>query len=154
MRSHPNPRLLRLLGGDALANLRKRLRQRYERGDDAFAFRLTGLTDAERSALAGLLGRPLRLASSMKLDSASLDAALRNAGIADSLRDALEQLDGPVINRAALHTALQRQWHNLSASCADPRLVTLMAEPNGLRLLKRLSRNNPDVGANLIDAAQ
>jgi uncharacterized protein (TIGR02679 family) len=154
MHNNPDPRLIRLLGGDALAALRKRLRQRYERGENTSTFRLGDLTNIERTALASLLGRRQRLASSMSLAQADLDAALHQAGIAASLRDALEQLDGPIVDRAAERATFETQWASLFAINRDPRLAALLAEVHGLRLIKRLARNVPATGTRLLDAAQ
>lgn len=148
-----DPRLQRLLGGEALIELRRRLRQRYERGSSGGAFRLNGLNETERAALASLLGRPPRLSDSMSLDSAALDAALSHAGIAASLRDALEQLDGPIVDRAAARAAMQMQWDGLPAGYRDVRLAALLAYPNGMTLVKRLARS-PSAAVPLLDAAQ
>lgn len=144
-------RLQRLLGGAALAALRARLRQRFERGAADGAFRLNDLSELECRALAGLLGRPPRRAGSMALDTAELDAALHHAGIASSLRHALERLDGPIVNRIAERTALQAQWDGLIAVCGTGRLAALLAQPRGVSLLKRLARS-PEVAAQFLDA--
>ncbi len=148
-----DPRLLRLLGGEALVALRRRLRQRYERGATSGAFRLNGLSEAESAALASLLGRPPRLAGSMTLDTAALDAAFRHAGIAASLRDALEQLDGPIVDRAAERAAMQAQWDSLLADYRETPLAALLAYPRGMSMVKRLARS-PSAAAHLLDAAQ
>jgi len=85
-------RLQKLLGGIELANLRMRLRARYERDASQDAFTLTDLRFHERRALAGLLGRRALAACSMRIRRSALDAALAHAGIADTLREALEFL--------------------------------------------------------------
>lgn len=146
-------RLQRLLGGAALAALRARLRQRFERGAADGAFRLNDLSELERKALAGLLGRPPRRTGSMALDMAELDAALHHAGIAPSLRHALERLDGPIINRVAERSALQAQWDGLIAACGTGRLAGLLAQPRGVALLKRLARS-PEVAAQFLAATR
>jgi len=105
-----DPRLRRLLGDDRFASLRKRLRRRFERAplDAPFRdFRIDQLTVDEHAALASLLGRPGRYAGSLQVDVGRIDSALRNAGIAVSLRDALEQLDGPITHLATTRLALQ-----------------------------------------------
>ena len=71
-----DPRLERLLGGETLAALRKRLRQRYERGVPAEVLRLGALSEAEHAALAALCGRPARPVRSMQIKVAEIDAAL------------------------------------------------------------------------------
>lgn len=150
-----DPRLMRLLGGEALADLRRRLRQRFERGvsRDSGGFRLDGLNESERSALAGLLGRKPRLAGSMTLAIDELDAAFQRAGLATSLRDALERLDGPVVDRAAERAALQAQWAALRGGCDAPRLAALLDHPRGMALVKRLARH-PSAAGELLAAAQ
>src|SRR5258708_3330725 len=90
MRTLVDERLQRLLGGVSLVSLRKRLRQRYERGavDGGVArFRIANLGVDEHAALAALLGRSARFSSSMQVDVQTIDAALRQSGIAPSLRD-------------------------------------------------------------------
>lgn len=152
MRGTADPRLMRLLGGEALAGLRRRLRQRYERTLPE-TFRLSGLTETERNALTGLVGRKPRQADSMTLDVAELDGALQRAGLADSLRDALERLDGPIVDRAAERVALQAQWAALRGRCDDARLSALLDLPRGMALVKRLARQ-PAAAGQLLDAAQ
>src|SRR5271168_5042310 len=94
-------RLRRLLGGAELANLRRRLRARYESGTPRDEFTLTDLEASERRALAGLLGRRSLAADSMRVRGSELDEALSRAGIAGTLREALEFLDGPLRNGRA-----------------------------------------------------
>lgn len=147
-----DPRLMRLLGGEGLAGLRRRLRQRYER-TMAENFRLNGLTETERNALAGLLGRKPRAAGSMTLDVGELDAALQHAGLAASLREALEQLEGPIVDRAAEQASRQAQWAALRERCEDARLAAWLDLPRGMALVKRLARQ-PATAGPLLDAAQ
>jgi len=83
-------RLQRLLGGEHLAPLRKRLRRRFERAplDHAIEhIHVDGLAAEEHAALAALLGRRQRHTSSLKIDLGLVDGALRRSGIAASLRD-------------------------------------------------------------------
>src|SRR5690349_17950277 len=103
-------RLLRLLGGTELAKLRRRLRARYEKGASREEFTLADLEVAERRALAGLLGRPAVAASSMRLRRSEMDEALARAGIASTLREALEVLDGPLQDRRAAQVARESAW--------------------------------------------
>lgn len=138
-------RLQRLLGGEPLAQLRLRLRQRFERaasGAEVQGFRIERLTVAEHAALAALQGRPARFAASMQVDVAMIDASLRQAGVADSLRAALELLDGRIVQRAAEREALQTQWHELRDACVHPALASLLQTPSNLGLLKRLAGQN------------
>jgi len=132
-------RLQKLLGGAGLAQLRRRLRARYERGMSRDEFILTNLGVQERRALAGLLGRRTLAADSMRLRRSEIDAALQHAGIASTLRDALEFLDGPVSDRRAEQAARRQSWDAAFASTQEPRLVALVTDVAGAALVKRLS---------------
>src|SRR5215469_14595689 len=103
-------RLQRLLGGESLASLRKRLRQRFERAvveGSVESFRISKLTGEEHAALASLLGRSARFSSSMRVDVRAIDAAMQRADIATSLCEALEQLDGPIGRAATARAKLE-----------------------------------------------
>ncbi len=148
-------RLQRLLGGPALAALRARLRQRYAplpRAVTPPPLRLGQLTPAEHAALAGLLGRPARFAASMKVDLAEADAALQRAGLAAGLRDALERLDGPIVDRTGDRVRREARWAALAGGCEHPALTALLGHPPGLGLFKRLARD-PDTAAALLQQA-
>jgi len=146
-------RLRRVLGTEELAPLRLRLRARYERGTQSDEFTLTDLAGHERRALAGLLGRRPAAAGSMRLRRSELDAALEHAGIAASLRQALEFLDGPLSDRRADRAARQQSWDQALSTAEEPRLVALVAEVTGAALLKRLSGSDPERAAVLLSEA-
>lgn len=151
-------RLQRLLGGGELAGLRARLRRRYERGASGGTVHLDRLTEAEHAALAGLLGRPPRRASSMTVEIAALDAALERAGLAASLRAALEALDGSIVDKAAERHSIEKQWQAVFAYTAAharaPLFNALLAEPSGFGLLKRLAGGDPASAMRLCELAQ
>jgi uncharacterized protein (TIGR02679 family) len=136
-------RLLRLLGGPQLANLRLRLRARYERGAVRDGFTLADLSAGERRALAGLLGRRTLTADSMRIRRSELDEALARAGIAGTLREALEFLDGPLSDRKADRLAREQAWSAALSGAGEPTLAALLAEPAGTALVKRLSGSDP-----------
>ena len=146
-------RLRRLLGGTELANLRRRLRARYEKGASREEFTLTDLDVAERRALAGLLGRPAMAANSMRLRRSELDEALARAGIASTLREALEVLDGPVHDRRAAQMARDSAWNATVSRVEDPRLASLLSTVVGTALIKRLSGSDPVQGELLLTQA-
>jgi uncharacterized protein (TIGR02679 family) len=146
-------RLLRLLGGVELAKLRERLRARFEKGSLRDEFTLTHLAGHERRALGGLLGRRTVSAGSMRLRCSELDASLARARIAASLRDALEFLDGPLIDRPADRAAREQAWSAALACPADPRLGALLADVAGAALVKRLSGGDPARAATLLGGA-
>lgn len=150
-------RLQRLLGGEHLAPLRKRLRRRFERAplDGAIAqIRVDGLTAEEHAALAALLGRPQRYSSSLQLDLELADANLRRSGVALSLRDALERLDGPITHLATARLRQESLWSAVVDSCMHPGLAGLLGMPEGIGLLKRLARQDPAVASALCRSAE
>ena len=94
----------------ALAPVWQRLRAALQRG--AATTRLSGLDRDTRHALGGLLGRPVTGAITVTL--ADLDAVLRHrAGV--GLRSVVEQLTGPLPDRAADQAARQAPLDLLAA---------------------------------------
>lgn len=153
----PDPRLERLLGGPALAALRLRMRRHFERWDSSSAkdsLQLAKLTPPEHEALALLTGRPTRSTQSVKIDIDQLDATLRNAGIAGSLREALELLDGSIVNRAMVKNDLLVRWSSVTnADHLHPALSIWLQTTPATSLLKRLARQNPDTANRLLERA-
>lgn len=150
-------RLRRILGGDRLALLRKRLRQRFERAPadgSVESFRLGKLSIEEHAALSNLLGRPQRYSGSLTVDVGVVDAAFRNAGIAASLRDALECLDGPIAHLAIDRLKIERLWSDAIAGCDHTALRGVLRTAPGLGLLKRLSRQSPSAAVALCRRAE
>ena len=146
-------RLHKLLGGKELAALRQRLRRHFERALPSAPpglLRLGSLSTAEREALALLMGRPPRDAKSMQLDLTLLDATLRDAGIADSLRQALEQIDGPIVHLASVRAAAAASWSAVLAACTHPALERCLQAPAALGLLKRLARQDTAAAERLL----
>jgi uncharacterized protein (TIGR02679 family) len=157
MSVHVDARLQRLLGGEHLASLRKRLRQRFERAPLEGAvehIRVVELSAEEHAALASLLGRPQRLSNSLQIDVRRVDAALQRSGIATSLRDALEKLDGPILHLAKTRLRLQTLWSRVIDGCSHPGLAGLLRTPTGIGLLKRLARQDPAAAARLCCRAE
>ncbi|NLC35817.1 MAG: TIGR02679 family protein [Alcaligenaceae bacterium] len=152
----PDPRLQRLLGGAELAAVRQRLRRHFERAESGAAsraVRLTGLDPAMHRALCQLTGRPSRPAASLTLNIDELDEQLCNAGLADSLRDALERLEGPIRPHAKLKKERQARWKALLSSPNGGQLLRAWRQsPAALTLLKRLGRE-PEQAEALLFAA-
>jgi uncharacterized protein (TIGR02679 family) len=145
-------RLHRLLGGPELAGLRGRLRARFEKGAARDEFTLVGLETAERRALAGLLGRPGGSATgSMRVRTSDLDKALLHAGVATTLREALEALDGPIYDLKAARMAHEEAWSALLMSVKHARLRALIDDPVGGSLLKRFAGGDPQRAAQLLE---
>ena len=150
-------RLRRLLGGDHLASLRKRLRRRFERAPlngVIESFRIENLTAPEHATLASLLGRPQNYTGSLLVDVRLVDAAFRNSGIASSLRDALERLDGPIINLAGERLQSQTLWSDAINRCSHPGLAELLQNPTGIGLLKRLAKRDASAASQLCSRSE
>ncbi len=151
-------RLTRLLGGPDRSRLRQRLRRCYERSDGSgrvsTALRLDGLATDEVTLLASLMGRQARHgATTIAIDLAAIDAALRRAGLGSSLRDALERLDGPIVCRAEALAAASQRWNAVVAQLGNARLAAWLSTPSGLGLLKRLARQDIEHAAGLCNRA-
>lgn len=152
----PDARLMRLLGGAELAQLRQRLRRHFERygGQAGRVLQLTNLTPVEQEALALLTGRPPRSARSMRIDIEQLDVSLRAAGVADSLRAAVELLDGPIEDRAALRQARLLRWAQITSTERwHPVLRLWLQAPAAAALLKRLARSDHCAAEQLLERA-
>ena len=146
-------RLQRLLGGAQLQPLRQRLRGRYERGLDGGVVTLGKLTPAERAALCGLLGRRSGEGGSLRFSMQDIDAALRNGGLADSLRHALQLLDGPIADRGAQRAAMLARWEQVAALNTEPRLAQLLGGARAMGMLKRISGGDSELATRLCQAA-
>lgn len=147
MTSATDERLVRLLGGSELSNLRARLRRRYELGPadgNLSSIQVGKLNQAERAALASLVGRKGGVALSITIDVAEVDHALSNAGIAPSLRTALELLDGPIAHRETELNKIRDSWASVLTGCTHTDLIAYLSSPVNFGVLKRLSGNQPD----------
>ncbi len=155
--TEPDPRLERLLGGPALAPLRLRLRRWFERhaqGAEPDSLLLAQLDAAEHEALALLSGTRSTATRSLRLNLAQLDARLQAVGIANSLRDALERLDGVIAHRAAVRSAVQTAWSALIARPdGDTRLRGWLQTAGASALLKRLARQDVAAAESLLSRA-
>ncbi len=152
----PDVRLVRLFGGSDLVRLRRRLRRHFERhgGGLSGSLQLSNLIPIEQEVLAQLMGRPPRSARSIRIHLDQLDASLRGAGIADSLRAALEMLDGPIEDRAALRQARLLRWTQvIDAERWHPILRLWLQTPTTVTSLKRLARGDPSAAEQLLEQA-
>src|SRR5882724_9443803 len=157
MSAPADDRLQRLLGGEHLAPLRRRLRRRFERAplDRAIGqIRVDGLAADEHTALASLLGRPQRYTSSLQFDLELIDGNLRRSGVARSLRDALERLDGPITHLATARLQQVSLWSAVVDGCTHFGLIGLLEMPDGAGLLKRLARQDAAVAGELCRSAE
>ena len=133
-------RLRRLLGGDDLAGLRMRLRRHFEWAQfDAppGTIRLGEISPREYEVLASLMGRPMRQANSIQVDIAAIDVALRRAGIASSLKAALELLDGPIAHLPTARAEALSRWASVVQGAKRPDLARLLQTARGLGQIGR-----------------
>lgn len=149
--------LHRRLGGTDLGELRQRMRRHFERyGDDPekYVLHLTRLTPLEYEAVALLVGLPARTTQSVRIEIARFDAALIHAGIASSLRHALEMIDGPLVHRAAVRAETQARWAAVVAAASHhPALCAWLATAGAGGVLKRSARGDPGLAARLLTQA-
>jgi uncharacterized protein (TIGR02679 family) len=146
MMSSIDERLVRLLGGPELSDLRARLRRRYELGPangKLPSIQVGKLNQTERAALASLVGRKGGVAASITIDVGAIDQALSDAGIAPSLRIALELLDGPIVHRETELSRIRDRWASVLAGCSHADLLAYLSSPANFGVLKRLSGNQP-----------
>jgi uncharacterized protein (TIGR02679 family) len=147
MTSKIDERLVRLLGGAELSDLRARLRRRYELGPSdgkLTSIQIAKLNQTEHIALASLVGRKGGVAASITIDVADVDRVLSDAGIAPSLRTALELLDGPIIHRETELSKIRNSWASVLTGCTHTDLIFYLSSPLNFGVLKRLSGNHPD----------
>ncbi|AOW13980.1 TIGR02679 family protein [Hydrogenophaga crassostreae] len=152
-----DPRLIRRLGGTELAGLRQRMRRHFERhgrAPERTGFHLTNLSAVEYEALALLIGLPPRSTRSVRIDIARFDAALQDAGMANSLHEALEKLDGPIVNRAEAKAELQSRWSSVTNDQGlHPALCEWLRGAPAVNLLKRVSKQAPQAAHQLLQQA-
>lgn len=111
-RADPQERMIRVLGAPELRWLVDRIRARISRGAPlGGVVTLTGATPQQRQAVAQLLGRPLGRGSSLSVPLPAVETALRAAGLADGLREAVELLHGAVPDVAAERASLDARRH-------------------------------------------
>ncbi|MDH6127350.1 TIGR02679 family protein [Kitasatospora sp. GP82] len=149
-------RLRRLLGGPDLAWLVERVRRRLETGqslDDTVT--RTAADDAERAAVAGLLGRAPRPGRSLSVSLSAVDQVLRASGASpDGLAAAVVALTGPVTPRREAADQLALAWQRAFAPLSDavavrPGLQDWYASLHAAGLVRRLART-PEEAAPLL----
>lgn len=118
-------RVAERLGRPELVPLVDELAGRFEAGDTPVSITLRDLTDASRQALADLMGADRRPPSTTRIAVAKLATAL-GLGSADEMREAVEELRGPIGNRRAARTlaraARQELWSWLGEEAGGMRL--------------------------------
>jgi uncharacterized protein (TIGR02679 family) len=148
-------RLQRLLGGEPLAWLVRRARDRLEAGrSPTGTVTLPGATPEQRRAVELLTGRAARSGASLSVSLTEVDRILRDSGAAPGgLAEAVGRLTGPLRDRNRERDDLAAAWSDAFASldaCVDGRgelaqwrrwldatgvVRRLAAEPGQARLL-------------------
>lgn len=90
----------------------------------------------------------------MQLRRSELDHAIKRAGLAADLRQALELLDGEIVDRRAEQLRQSQAWKCLLEDVPEQRLRALLQEPRGIALLKRCSNGDTAHAAMLVESAQ
>ncbi len=138
-------RLRRLLGGEELRWLVERARARLERGLSLQGtVTLEGSTEAQRRAVARLLGRPVGRGGSLHVSLPAVEAVLLGADLAPDLAAAVQALGGPVTDRAAERSAAEQHWSAVLAVAEQaaqrrPALTPWVEWLRGSGLLRRLA---------------
>lgn len=155
-----NARLRRALGGEELAWLRRRLVRKLQRGQP-----LTGTitqaspTAAQKEAVSRLFGQTrTNPAASLGVDLGRLEQVLRDSGIATSLSEAVQNLEGCIENRHAIETAASKAWEEVyrdaaAKTDAEPSLQAWLADLRASGLLRRLAEGDAGEGRRLLHAA-
>lgn len=113
-------RLDALLGGDDLAWVRRRVRQRVEQGADVTGVvRLTAPTPAQRAAADRLMGRRPSSGTRVSVSLDAVDTMLRDAQVCDGLVVGVAALDGPLRNHRAQRVARAAAWQRVIADARD-----------------------------------
>lgn len=159
---HISPDLVRLkktLGAEQCSKLLGLLRQRLESGEalDGFAT-LTDATQVERAFIAALLGGAVSRGKTFRVNLHKLEVCLREGELCGSLKQAVEALCGPVVNRRAERQAQQQGWDSLFLStrhqiAGKPELLLWLEEVRTLGLLRRLAGNDLRAAECLMQAA-
>lgn len=113
-------RLEALLGGDDLAWLRTRVRQRIEQGAAVTgAVRLADPSPAQRAAADRLMGRRPSTGAQVSVSLDQISRILRDAQICDGLASAVALLDGPIHDRRAQRLARAAAWQQVVTDALD-----------------------------------
>ena len=147
------------LGGPGLTRLIDRLVSRLERGEPLTGtLTLQAATAEEREAVTGLLGRRPSRGESVSVDLDHLGAIIRDAAIAPDLKQAIETLRGPCVDRKSERQLLAQRWSGvwdaaLARAASRPELVPWVESLRADGTLRRISAGEPDAGNALIQLA-
>lgn len=149
----------RLLGGEHLQRLIKRLRKRMSRGEKLSGkIQLHNAASNERAAIDGLMGRRPTRGRSLTIDLDQLAAILAHAQACDSLEAAVVALVGPVPNQRLQSRSRQDNWERLWQASIDRAQTNQPAlgwidDLKTSGLLKRITGGNPHAAQTILDQA-
>lgn len=119
MSGEPDPEIRQRLG--ALARIMEAARERYVRvGAVRGKLKVPNLTESERMALQGVLGRYVktRPGETLELTLAELDELVRSLGLATGLPEAVAAFSGhEVVTRQSRREAEEERWQGLLSWC-------------------------------------
>ena len=149
-------RLLATLGQPDLVRLVDALQRRLERGRSLTGpLTLEAATSSERDAADQLLGRNVTRGDTLQIDLDFLSETLSDAGLCTSLREAVETLRGPVIDRRAQDQSRALAWTDVYARSRVrlspwPVLALWLDELFASGLIKRLASTDPSRADRLV----
>lgn len=131
------------------------LRDRLEAGGAPATVTLAPLSEDARRALADLLGSDTHVRSRPRVRLADVDAALRSSRVGAGVRDALEVLGGPLVDRradrAGTRAAWAAMWEELHAG-PSPEQAIWLEELRASGVAARLA-GSPAAARRLLSAA-
>ena len=146
-------RLRQVLGAPELAWLVQRARRRLSRGLDGGPVTLVQATPAQRDAVERLLGRRAAPGGSVTVRLEDLESLLRDAGICDSLSEAVESLSGPLVDARAQRQETAAAWAEVFAAGDPGRARPWLEDLRATGVLRRLSRNDSAAAGGLLRQA-
>jgi uncharacterized protein (TIGR02679 family) len=146
-------RLRQVLGGPGLAWLVQRARRRLAQGRAGGSVTLPQATADQRDAVERLLGRRAARGHSVSVRLEELEALLRDAGICDSLAEAVEALTGPLVDARAQRQETDAAWAEVFAAEEAGGPPPWLEGVRATGVLRRLARNDPAVAAGLLRQA-
>jgi uncharacterized protein (TIGR02679 family) len=149
-------RLHRALGGAEVAWLVERVRRRLGNGRPiAGSVTLQNPTDAQRDAIARLLGRAAPRGASISIRFEEIDALLRNGGICNGLAEGVQELAADALHEDDERAQRQSAWAGLFVDTeqlveSNEAMGRWLAGIRSTGLLRRLTGNDPDAARALI----
>jgi uncharacterized protein (TIGR02679 family) len=146
-------RLRQVLGTSELAWLVQRARRRLSRGSAGGSVTLPQATPAQRDAVERLLGRRAARGGSLTVRLQDLELLLRDAGICDSLTEAVESLTGTLVDARAQRQEKDAAWAGVFAAGDPGQSRPWLEDLRATGVLRRLSRNDFVIASGLLRQA-